>query len=194
MNRAKRYIATSILLFTFVAAGPVAGQDYAQIDTWADQYCSAAKNFMQSLVATNELPERWDMSYAFVQQYQRTVDAADRALQTLRSIVLPARPEGIFGGLRAKLPSWADYYAEVERVRDMQLATIAALSNIRTATKEAIRDVENAVNQVHFSQASGKYKTKLQREIQNLESVTKRLSGRTRNRIGQCTVNLLRQP
>lgn len=181
-----------LVLLLIVSSLPAMSQDYSRIDRWTDQYSAASKDFLDSFVALEKEPKQWEMSYEIIlRRFRRTAEAAAGAVSSLRRLNLPPGPEGVWDTLRSKLPSWADHYAEVNRVQQLHQTTIEAVSNIQKEAEEGIRDVQNAGGRPLFQNAISRYQEKAKAESDKLESATKQLSPRTRTRLGNCTANLI---
>lgn len=134
-----------------------------EIAGWAERYCRAATDFIQGFMVAEVQPAGdWEASYQFIQHYRRTSDAADKALERLNVMDVP------------------------EEARSVHKTTIDVLGNVKGIARDAIDDVEHAVNRALFQTAIDRYATRLRDQSRKMDEATQEASPRIRERLLSC--------
>lgn len=157
----------SLFLFSACnnASNPKSDQE---IENWANAYCRIASGFMQDFMGSGIQPQGgWEASYAFVQHYQRTIEAAKNSVNQLRPMQVPGEAQSLHH------------------------TTISAMEEIQRIASDAVADVNNATNRVLFQSAIDLYANRAIQQSKRIEDATNQTSTGIREKLQNCTLQMV---
>ncbi len=159
-----RVAATATAVVLTLAGCNGSGSSDAEIAQWADAYCNAADDFVSGFMVSDVHPSgSWELSYEFIQHYERTHDAAEDAARTLDAM--------------EDVP---------DEARDVHDTTVEVLGNVMGIANDAIDEVSDASNDAEVQTALDRYASRMQDEADRLNDVTEDASTRVQDQLQQC--------